>query len=427
MATVNGPGSTWTSGSDLAVGNSGAGTLNVTNGGAVSIAGTTYVGYGAGSTGAINFGANGGALTTWSLAASPSQLTGSGTINTRGLVSDVNLVFDSAASLKQTLTINNQPGQNITVNLDMASAPSTNGALGAGWQGNGSLTIEGGVAVNSQVGYLGYDGNSTGVATVEGAGSKWTNSSNLSVGDSGSGTLTVASGGSVSCGGTLYVGNSGSGTLTVASGGSLSSGGDATIGGNTGSTGAVTVTGAGSIWNNGGHLYVGSSGNGTLNITAGGVVGDGPYWAYLGYGSGSTGVATVNGVGSTWTNSGSLVVGNSGTGTLTIAGGGAVAATGFSIYNSQSLLAIDVGNGSRLTVTGGTITNDATVRILAGARPAAGTTFTPISAATWSGSGTYQAIGGTWNASSHVFTVSDAVAGTAGTPVAIDTSQNSGF
>ena len=107
VATVDGAGSTWTSGSDLYVGNSGSGTLNVTNGGAVSVAGTTYVGFGAGSAGAINFGANGGTLTTGSLAASPSQLTGTGTINARGLVSDVNLLFDSAASLKQTLTFNN--------------------------------------------------------------------------------------------------------------------------------------------------------------------------------------------------------------------------------------------------------------------------------------------------------------------------------
>ena len=296
VATVDGAGSTWTSGSDLYVGNLGSGTLNITNGGAVSVAGTTYVGFAAGSTGAINFGPNGGTLTTGSLAASSSQLTGTGTINARGLVSDVNLVFNSAASLKQTLTFNNQPSQNITVNLDLASAPSTNGALGAGWQGNGSLTIEGGITVNSQVGYIGY-------------------------------------------------------------------------------------------------------------------------------GSGSTGVATVDGAGSTWTNNGSLYVGSAGAGTLNIAGGGAVAATGVSISNSQSLLAIDVGNGSRLTVAGGTITNNGAVRILAGALPMAGATFTPISAAAWSGSGTYQAIGGTWSASSHVFTVSAVVAGAAGTPVAINPSK----
>ncbi len=205
-------------------------------------------------------------------------------------------MFDSAASLKQTLTFNNQPGQNITLNLDLASAPSTNGALGAGWQGNGSLTIEGGVAVNSQAGYIGYGGNSTGVATVAG-------------------------------------------------------------------------------------------------------------------------------VGSTWTNNGSLYVGDFGAGTLDIAGGGAVAATGVAISTGQSLLTIDLGNGSRLSVAGGTITNNGTVRILAGARPAAGATFTPISAAKWSGGGTYQAIGGTWNAGSHAFTVSDVVAGTAGTAVAIDPSK----
>ena len=53
----------------------------------------------------------------------------------------------------------------------------------------------------------------------------------------------------------------------------------------------------------------------------------------------------------------------------------------------------------------------------------AGNTYTPISAGTWSGSGIYEAMGGTWNSTSHQFTVSAAQAGTAGTPVAIDLSQ----
>ena len=56
-ATVDGAGSTWTNGSDLTIGYSGSGTLNITDGGAVSVTGTTYVGSDAGSTGAINFGA----------------------------------------------------------------------------------------------------------------------------------------------------------------------------------------------------------------------------------------------------------------------------------------------------------------------------------------------------------------------------------
>ena len=46
-------------------------------------------------------------------------------------------------------------------------------------------------------GYIGYETDSTGVATVTGVGSQWTNSSYLYVGRSGSGTLNVEAGGVV--------------------------------------------------------------------------------------------------------------------------------------------------------------------------------------------------------------------------------------
>ncbi len=181
VVTVSDSGSTWTSKTDLYIGYSGSGTLNITSGGSVTVAGTTYVGYNDGSTATIN-----GTLTIASLAASFSQLTGTCTINTRGLITDENLVFDSSASLKKTSTYNSGSGQNITVNLDMATTPSSNGALGVGWKGNGSLSITNGVAVTSACGYIGFNSGSTGIATVSGSGSKWTNTF-LYVGLSGSG------------------------------------------------------------------------------------------------------------------------------------------------------------------------------------------------------------------------------------------------
>jgi hypothetical protein len=92
--------------------------------------------------------------------------------------------------------------------------------------------------------------------------------------------------------------------------------------------------------------------------------------------------------------------------------------------DSQSLLAINVGKSSSVSGGTGTITNDGTIRIGTGASPAAGATFTPISAGTWSGSGTYQALGGTWNSTSHVFTASAVQEGTSGSPVTIDLSSN---
>ena len=161
---------------------------------------------------------------------------------------DLDLVFDSTASLKQTLTFN-RPGQNITVNLDLASDPSSNGSLGVG---NGSLTIRNGVVVNSARGYIGAFASATGVATVDGPGSSWT-----------AGGLYVGSGG-------------GNGALNITGGGSVSGGGD--IGYATGSKGVVTVDGAGSSWTGAG-LGVGSGGgNGTLNITGGGSVSNSLGW-----------------------------------------------------------------------------------------------------------------------------------------------------
>ena len=66
------------------------------------------------------------------------------------------------------------------------------------------------------------------------------------------------------------------------------------------------------------------------------------------------------------------------------------------------------------------LTNNGTVRVLAGAGVPAGNAYSPISASTWSGSGTYQAVGGTWNDSDRQFTASAVQPGTSGMPVSID-------
>ena len=238
---------------------------------------------------------------------------GTGTINARGLVSDIDLVFDSAASLNQTLTFNSGPEQNITVNLDMSGESGMTGHLGAGYKGNGSLSVQGGITVGSDVGLIGFSSGSTGVVTVDGAGSTWTN---------------VYS---------LWVGQDGSGTLNITNGGTVSNNWDGRIGVYSGSTGVVMVDGAGSTLTFGGFFQVGGGGSGTLNITNGASVSnsneeyEGDYAgssAIGGYDSGATGIVTVDGAGSTWTNSGYLNVGNSGSGTLNITDGGLVSVAG---------------------------------------------------------------------------------------------------
>jgi T5SS/PEP-CTERM-associated repeat protein len=140
--------------------------------------------------------------------------------------------------------------------------------------------------------------------TVEGAGSTWTNSGDVIVGDEGGGTLAIRGGGAVS---------SGSGVIS-----------DGYY-----STGAVTVDGPGSTWTNSSDLTIGYEGDGTLDITGGGAVSNGS--GRIGYKSGSTGAVTVDGAGSTWTNGGDLTVGyigRYGYSTLAITGGGLVSVAG---------------------------------------------------------------------------------------------------
>ena len=176
--TITGTGSKWASSLDLYVGRGGTGMLNIGEGSTVSVGGSTYVAYGSGASGSITMdkgstlsvggntyvayysGASGsitmdnGTLTTKSLLALSSQLRGSGTINTRGIVSDADLLFDSTHGLSCTFALNAQPDQNITVNLDI-SKPNDVGDLGIGNQGIVSLTVREGMAINSQTGYVG--------------------------------------------------------------------------------------------------------------------------------------------------------------------------------------------------------------------------------------------------------------------------------
>jgi hypothetical protein len=122
---------------------------------------------------------------------------------------------------------------------------------------------------------------------------------------------------------------------------------------------------------------------------------------------------------------------NLNSGWLAIANGGSVsAAVAFPIgapasaggIGTGGTVSIDVGEGSSLSVgsTGGsaTLSNSGTVRVNCGALPAAASTYTPImlNGSAWTG-GTVQAVGGTWNSGTGVFTASKVDSGTPGTPL----------
>jgi T5SS/PEP-CTERM-associated repeat protein len=239
--------------------------------------------------------------------------------------------------------------------------------LSVGTNGTGTLTIENGGVVSNVNGFVGFATGSQGAVTVTGAGSTWTNSGFLSVGNGGTGTLTVASGGVVSSanggfigsitgsqgavtvtgagsawtnGGLLSVGNDGTGALAVGNGGVVTSG-LLTVGQS--GTGTVTIGNGGVV--SSGLLTVGEFGTGTLTIENGGNLITSIPGADIGNSVGSQGMVTVTGAGSAWTNSGLLSVGTNGAGTLTIANGGMVS-------NTNGFIGFATGSQGAVTVTG---------------------------------------------------------------------------
>jgi T5SS/PEP-CTERM-associated repeat protein len=469
---VDGSGSSWTmtGQSNLYVGyaTTGSGTLNITNGGAITVDGTgsngnAYIGnsyiYAGLGTAALNFGSGGagyvgGTFTTRSLYASPSQMTGTGTINCNGLVTDAAVAFTTTTSPVLSMTDSN--GGTVTVNLNM-SVPTVNGPLGVGYGGAGSLNISGAQVVTSNAGYLGFKPGSNGTATISGSGSEW-NSGPAFVGEYGTGTLNVNNGGTFNAGnsnfyiadasgqlaatasigtvnldgagttataGQMIVGYTGTGTVNITNGATLTTSGSYdNVGDLLHTSGIVNVNGPGSTWNDaylmlGNNSYsVSNVGAGTVKISNGGTINT----SHTGWVYGPLSVASIDGANSVWNMNGSNIAypyGGfilSGGGSLYVSGGGAlnVPTAIVDVYDSASLLEVDVGRGSSVA-SGVGLTNNGTVRVVCAAAPTGGNTYTPITVdnSPWAGSGTVQAVGGTW--ASGTFTASTPITGSSGT------------
>lgn len=360
---VSGLGSNWINHGDLNIGYEGSGTLEIAEGGVVTVGSDTWIARLSGGSGTIEL--HNGTLNTGGLNCTFDDITGTGTINTSGLVSDVDLVFNAANGLKQTFSINENASQNITVNLNVDGS----GSIGAGYSGTGTMSVADGIGVESTYGYIGHNSGSMGEVTVDGAGSTWINSSDLNVGYGGNGTLDITNGGTVinsigyigrDSGSTgkvsvdgsnstwtnnsdLFVGDNGSGTLNITGGGKVNNR-YGYIG--YGSAGEANVDGSNSVWTNSSNLYIGCRNSGTLNITGGGTVSNSK--GYIGYDRDFTGEVTVDGVGSMWMNS-DLYSGYMGNGTLNITGGAVVT----SDSNSDGYLAYGAKATGEVTVDGG--------------------------------------------------------------------------
>ncbi len=251
--TVTGPNSAWTPGS-LIVGDRGAGTLSIENGGRVT---ASNVNIGSNSTGTGTINLNGdttgrGVLETGYIQKGP----GTAALNVNGGI--LRATQDESDFLRgfSELTAGNGGIWFDTNDHDIIVGPSTTfagittsfhkiglgtlaltgdssnfhggiyieagtlkieeggklGGIGVSVLDNGTLTVRDGGKVSSVAGFVGITADSTSTATVTGANSVWSNAASLWVGDGGKGALTIANGGKVTVEGgaggteTLYLG-----------------------------------------------------------------------------------------------------------------------------------------------------------------------------------------------------------------------------
>ncbi|HEY4299481.1 MAG TPA: PEP-CTERM sorting domain-containing protein [Candidatus Didemnitutus sp.] len=334
LVTLDGAGSSWTNANFLYLGDTGTGGLSVTNGATVSSS-FFSLGNSAGAAGDLH-------------------LDGPGT----HLNSTLNIFVGEAG--QGDLTVTN--GAAITGNYsDIGDASTGSGSVtvdGAGstWNqtnmsigvsGTGTVNItNGGFASTTNFVNMGQTTGSNGTANVDGPGSTWFNAAYIRIGVTGTGTVNITNGGSVT-GATITVGDSqggngvvtvdgagsnltatngiavgseGTGSLSITNAGSVLSQLNSILGSDSGSAGSATVDGADSNWTTTYNLYVGDGGNGLLSISNGGTVSAAN--AYVGNSDGGSGLLTLSGSGSTLNSAGEFYVGLLGSGTLSISNGG---------------------------------------------------------------------------------------------------------
>ncbi|SEH14754.1 fibronectin-binding autotransporter adhesin [Sphingopyxis sp. YR583] len=294
---AGGNASTWTNTGILRVGRLGTGTLNILDGGIVTVADIAYIGDDISGQGTVTVSGQGasGNASTWTGA---SDIVigefGSGTLNITagGQVSNQSGWIGSNAGAQGIVNVSGV-GTN-----GVASTWMNNADLFVGYDGNGTLNITDGGKVVSVGGQVGGNSDSLGEVLVSGAGSSWDNSGRINVGLFGTGTLRIEGGASVTSN-------------------------DGIVGGS--AQGDAVVSGTGTSWVNSQQLNIGSFGAGSLRIENGASVSSNQ--GYIG--ANAVGSAVVTGAGSNWlVTDFSMTVGNDGTGSLLVENGGLVRAEG---------------------------------------------------------------------------------------------------
>lgn len=242
--TIDGSGSSWTTGL-VFIGQSGPGTLSITNGAAMVSTGNATIGV--------------------SKIVDPLD-------PTRFVVSTATIDgADSKWETRGTLVIGQEGKGELIVKNDAKVLASSTVALGRDVGGDGYLTLENNSELNTK-GQIVIGSSGTGTALIS-SGSKLTSVS-AEIGRTGSGSVTVQDSGSIWNSGTLYIGgnstSSGTGVLNINDEGSVISN-ILYIGDKAGSTGSVEVSGKNANLTTQ-SLRIANGGDGEVTIGAQGTV-----------------------------------------------------------------------------------------------------------------------------------------------------------
>ncbi|WP_318909720.1 autotransporter outer membrane beta-barrel domain-containing protein [Shinella zoogloeoides] len=219
---VDGNASIWTITGQFYIGESGAGTLNISDGGTVSSSVTT-IGNSSNGVGTVTVSGHdgNGNVSTWNNA---NQLhIGDGGVGT------LNILNGGVVNSGQGLIGSNAGANSVTVSghdgNGHASTWNAANNIYVGYYGNGALSVEDGaqVATSATGGgaasiYVGHGAGSTGsvvVSSSNGALSSLSASDRIELGYGGTGEMTVSKGGFVSAGSAVYLANSATGSATL--------------------------------------------------------------------------------------------------------------------------------------------------------------------------------------------------------------------
>jgi len=288
---------------------------------------------------------------------SASGSSGTVTIEAGALATLANRVqVASASGSSGTLNVT---GAGTIVNLKSLAADEFGAGMTVGRSGTGTANITAGAVVNvdgsggtqrhsTNVGGSGTDSGGTGIVNITGAATRYNAtgaSTSLVIGRDDTNGITPSNG-----------------TMTISDGAQVSfpTTGTGSVGHSPGSTGTLTVTGAGSRLDMGAFLGVGRSfnddpgGTGILNVTAGGVVK--ATAVHIGTSGTVSGNGTIDG---TVTNDGTIMPGTS-PGTLDI--------SGELVLSDSSVLVMEIGGTAPgqydVLAIGGQLLADGTLRVV---------------------------------------------------------------